>query len=97
MMEGSELPGLRPAYGVWQKIGPRLFALTFDSFWDDPVLGSGKTKVRETIRLNRELNAYEAVESFGEDYDLNGNLLYPAYTIASRGSRMQIEPASQSQ
>lgn len=96
MVEASELLGNGPAHGVWEKIGPRLFALTFECFWNNPVLGSGKTKVRETIRLNRELNAYETVESFGEDYDRNGNLLYPAYTIRSRGSRMQIEPASQS-
>ncbi len=97
MLQISELPGLRAAHGVWQKIGPRLFALTFEAFWDDPVLGSGKTKVRETIRLNHELNAYESVESFGEDYDRNGNLLYPAYVNASRGFRMQVEPASPSQ
>ncbi len=97
MMESNELPGNRTALGVWQKIGPRLFALTFEWFWDDPVLGSGKSKVRETIRLNRELNAYESVESFGEDYDRDGHLLYPPYVATSRGSRMHIEPASQSQ
>ncbi len=97
MMESNELPGNRTAFGVWQKLGPRLFALTFEFFWDDPVLGSGKTKVRETIRLNPELNAYETVESVGEDYDRDGHLLYPAYGGTSHGSRMQLEPVSQSQ
>ena len=97
MMESNELPGNRTAFGVWQKIGPRLFALTFEFFWDDPILGSGKTKVREAIRLNHELNAYETVESLGEDYDRDGNLLYPAYSNGTRGSRMQIEPVSPSQ
>ncbi len=92
MMESNELPGNRNAHGVWQKIGPRLFALTFEFFWDDPALGSGKTKVRETIQLNHELNAYETVESLAEDYDRDGHLLYAAYGGTSHGTRMQVEP-----
>ena len=32
-----------------------------------------------------------------EDYDRDGHLLYPGYSGTSRGSRMQLEPVSQSQ
>lgn len=96
MLEKNEIPGNKPGFGVWKKIGPRKFTFTFEFFWEDPSATTPakrfvRTKVRETVELTGP-NSYVSVESFGEDYDHDGNLLYPAYVVGSHGTRMQVEP-----
>ena len=88
MVESNTL-GPTTAHGVWQRIGPRTFATTFERFVFDPSVPFRKARIREVIEVDRDFGTFTGRAQVLL-FDGNGNLI-ATDCARSRGTRMAVE------
>lgn len=80
-----------PSYGVWERIGGRLYAASVTFFRFDPQTGAylGPMKIQRTIELSQDGQSWDAAGR-ATAYDLSGNVVLSVPVTAS-AERMQLE------
>jgi hypothetical protein len=81
-----------PSYGVWERIGGRLYAASVKFFRFDPQSGAwlGVMKIQRTIQLSEDGQSWTAVGR-ATQYDVNGNVLL-VVPVTATAERMPLEP-----
>lgn len=81
-----------PSYGVWERIGGRLYAASVKFFRFDPQSGAwlGSMKIQRTIQLSEDGQSWTAVGR-ATQYDVNGNVLL-IVPVTATAERMPVEP-----
>ena len=88
---GSDGTARSPQYGVWERIGGRLYAASGTFFRFDPQTGAhiGYMKIVRTIELSQDGQSF-SVNATSTAYDLNWNVLFSSPATGS-ADRMQVE------
>ena len=89
----SHPPSVRsPAYGVWSRTGPNVFAMTRLFFRFNPATGAylGTTKVNATVTVSTDRKSFTAV-SRSEMRDPAGALVVGGLRSTAVGTRMPVE------
>jgi hypothetical protein len=81
-----------PSYGVWERIGGRLYAASVKFFRFDPQTGAylGVMKIQRTIQLSEDAQSWTAAGR-ATQYDVNGNVLL-IVPVTATAERMPLEP-----
>lgn len=89
---GSDGFSRSPQYGVWERIGGRVYAASGTFFRFDPQTGAhiGYLKTARTIELAQDGQSFTVV-STSTGTDLNGNVLFSSPATGS-AERMPLEP-----
>ena len=80
-----------PSYGVWDRIGGRLYAASARFFRFDPQTGAylGLMKLQRTIELSEDGQTWSATAR-ATAYDLNGNVVF-SFPVTATAERMPLE------
>jgi hypothetical protein len=79
------------SYGVWERIGGRLYAASAEMFRFDPQTGAqvGTHKINRTIRLSQDGQTFTHVAR-ATLLDLSGNVV-TSFLVRATGVRMRVE------
>jgi hypothetical protein len=94
-VESPNAPGTQrgSAHGVWERIEPRLYAVTRLFFRFNPQTGAylGTGKINATVRVARDGETFGAV-SVSELRDPTGNVVASGIKATAVGRRIHVEP-----